>query len=165
MFLYQVSSPASLSSAHATDNTDLDTTYTAGTVTAGTSGFITIANGGNLEDVRLVDIWNPILRQRECRLTPPTTIEWCCLGEAGTELSVSSGAQVYYYRPVDNITNNNIYVTNNAVAANIVDTQATINDNDTIAVDSIDNNTLVFLFPEVEYGAFSLLDETQQATG
>jgi hypothetical protein len=74
--------------------------------------------------------------------------------DTGTELSVSSGAQVYYHRPVvDNITNNNIYVTNN-VAGAIVDTQATINDNNSIAVDSIDNNTLVFLFPEVEYGAF-----------
>jgi hypothetical protein len=155
VFLYQVSSPASLSSAHATANTDLDTTYTAGTVTAATSGFITINNGGGLEDVRLVDIWNSNSTTERMPADASTYNRVVLSWEAGTELSVSSGAQVYYHRPeVDNITNNNIYVTNNAAAANIVDTQATINDNDTIAVDSIDNNTLVFLFPEVEYAAF-----------
>ena len=67
---------------------------------------------------------------------------------AGTALSVSSGAQVYYHRPTVDNTNNNIYTVSNSNIT-IIDTMATQNDNASIAVDSVDTNKLVFLFPEV----------------
>jgi len=113
-----------------------------------------MGGGADTEDIRLVDTWNSA-STTERMPDNGSTYNRVVLGwAAGTELSVSSGAQVYYHRPtVDNVTNNNIYTVSNSNIT-IIDTMATQNDNASIAVDSVDNNTLVFLFPEVEYGAF-----------
>jgi hypothetical protein len=132
---------------------DNDTTYTASTsINANAaSGFVRITGGGVEDDILLVDIWNSSSANKRVPDNASTYNRVVLRWAAGTELSVSSGAQVYYHRPVvDNITNDNIYTVSNSNIT-IIDTMATQNDNASIAVDSVDNNTLVFLFPEAQW--------------
>jgi hypothetical protein len=163
VFLVAVNAPATLSGAHVTQNTDNDTTYTAGVnVRTNTlSDFMNIAGGGGVEeDIRLNNIWNSTAQRLPDNNSGATDYDRVVLTFTGSDnISVSGGAFAYYSRPeVDDITNNNIYSTiTNAGRGNIIDTiQATdgVNDNASIAVDEVDGNKLVFLFPDIEAWTF-----------
>ncbi len=163
VFLAAVSAPATLSGAHATQNQDNDTTYTAGVDldASAASGFMNIAAGGGAEeDMRLYNIWNSTAQRMPDNNSGPTDYDRVVLTFTGSDnISVSGGAFAYYYRPeVDNITNANIYDNiTNAARGNIIDAiQATdgVNDNASIAVDEVDGNKLVFLFPDIQSWTF-----------
>jgi hypothetical protein len=108
----------------------------------------------------LNNIWNSTAQRLPDNNTGATDYDRVVLTFTGSDnISVSGGAFAYYSRPeVDDITNNNIYSTiTNAGRGNIIDTiQAAdgVNDNASIAVDEVDGNKLVFLFPDIQAWTF-----------
>jgi hypothetical protein len=118
------------------------------------------AGGGVEEDIRLNNIWNSTAQRLPDNNSGATDYDRVVLTfDSNSSISVSGGAFAYYSRPeVDDITNDNIYSTiTNAGRGNIIDTiQAAdgVNDNASIAVDEVDGNKLVFLFPDIQAWTF-----------